>query len=159
MSWLTKIVTSGASELVDSVGNAVNSWFTTDEERDQKRNELQQIINANNEKNMEAISKFEGEVTERHKNDMNSDSWLSKNVRPMSLIFVTVMVVALAFCSIFILDVKDVVLVTPWISLFQALMIAMYTFYFGGRSFEKTRKYKEEIERLKAEIERTKKEE
>lgn len=81
--------------------------------------------------------KAQEDVTNRWKYDMESDNWLSKNVRPMALIFLTVATVLIAISDSmnwnFNVD-------TSWIDLLKTLLITVYTAYFAGRSFEKYRK-------------------
>ena len=74
------------------------------------------------------------EITKRWDSDMKSDSWLSKNTRPMTLIFLTVSVV------IFILlDGFDIAfgINSGWIDLLKSLLITVYVAYFGSRGVEK----------------------
>ena len=81
--------------------------------------------------------KAQEDVTNRWKYDMESDNWLSKNVRPMALIFLTVATVLIAISDSmswsFNVD-------NSWIDLLKTLLITVYTAYFAGRSFEKYRK-------------------
>ena len=68
---------------------------------------------------------------------MNSDSWLSKNVRPMVLIFLVVCTVLMIFidaCTI-AFEVEE-----KWTDLLQLVLITVIGAYFGGRSFEKRSK-------------------
>jgi hypothetical protein len=74
------------------------------------------------------------EVTKRWESDMNSDSWLSKNIRPLSLAFLT--------ASLFIYIVLDSSLEgfkinSMWIDLLSSLLLLVYGGYFGMRSVEK----------------------
>jgi hypothetical protein len=74
------------------------------------------------------------EISKRWDSDMKSDSWLSKNTRPMTLIFLTVSVV------IFILlDGFDISfgINSGWIDLLKSLLITVYVAYFGSRGVEK----------------------
>ena len=73
-------------------------------------------------------------VTERWKYDMASDSWLSKNTRPLALIYLTVcMTLFIIFDSIQLLfDMK-----AAWIDLLQTLLVTVYVAYFGSRGAEK----------------------
>ena len=74
------------------------------------------------------------EVSKRWSSDMKSDSWLSKNTRPMTLIFLTISLV------IFILlDGFDISfgIDTGWIDLLKSLLITVYVAYFGSRGAEK----------------------
>ena len=83
MSILSKIFTSGASELVKSVGDVVDNLTTTKEEKLEAQRKLEQMI-------LDYETQMQKEVTTRWSEDMNSDSWLSKNIRPMVLIFLVV---------------------------------------------------------------------
>ena len=74
------------------------------------------------------------EVSKRWSSDMSSDSWLSKNVRPMMLIFLTI--------STWLLILMDSLNIefgvgTEWIDLLKSLLITTYVAYFGSRGIEK----------------------
>jgi len=77
------------------------------------------------------------EVTKRWESDMMSDSWLSKNVRPLIIIFLTIAMSAFIIIdsSTDGFDVKE-----DWISLLSSLLLLVYGAYFGGRSLEKIQK-------------------
>lgn len=128
--------TGSISELVDKTGAAIDRLVTSDEERLALANELQKIANDAQKENNRAIEALEGEVTERHKNDMSSDSWLSKNIRPLTLIFLTVAVTLLAYITVFDTELNTKAL-EMWIDLFSALLLLVYGFYFGSRGIEK----------------------
>ena len=94
-----------------------------------------------NQKIKELVSNYEVEmektITERWKVDMNSDSWLSKNIRPMVLIFLVVATVLMIFIDAGVVqfEVKD-----TWVDLLQLVLITVIGAYFGGRSLEKVKK-------------------
>ena len=69
---------------------------------------------------------------------MKSDSWMSKNIRPLTLAFLTVATVVLAYLTIFLLDEKSVTMVEPWLDLLKVLLVTIYAFYFGSRGFDDT---------------------
>jgi len=76
-------------------------------------------------------------VSERWTADMKSDSRLSKNVRPMTLIFLTVMtIIYIGIDSYFV----DFTVDTAWIDLLKTLLLSVFIAYFGGRSYEKGKK-------------------
>ena len=79
---------------------------------------------------------MEKEISTRWNSDMNSDSWLSKNVRPMTLIFLVVSTVLLVFvdAGLIAFDVK-----ASWVDLLQLVLITVIGAYFGGRSLEKVK--------------------
>lgn len=140
MKWLTNLFTSGASELVDTIGGVVDSLFTSDEERLTIKARIKAAIMAHKEKQMSFVAEYDKEISKRHETDMKSDSWLSKNVRPMVLIFLTLATVILAYMTIFILPIEKVVLITPWIGMLTTLDGIVYAFYFGSRGLEKMTK-------------------
>ena len=137
MSWLTDIFSSNVSNLVDSVGNTIDKLVTSDEERDKLKIEMEAELNKLKIIQLDAIQKYDSEISNRHMADMKSDSWLSKNVRPLSLVFLTVSTVLLAYLTIFVLEPDKVALITPWKDLLQILLVTVYAFYFGSRGFEK----------------------
>jgi len=77
------------------------------------------------------------EVSSRWRADMKSDSWLSKNTRPLALIFLTASSVFMMAVDSFHLqfDVDD-----AWISLLKTLLVTVYVAYFGSRGAEKITK-------------------
>ena len=81
--------------------------------------------------------KAQEDVTNRWKYDMESDNWLSKNVRPMALIFLTIATVLIAISDSMSWNFN---VDNSWIDLLKTLLITVYTAYFAGRSFEKYRK-------------------
>ena len=74
------------------------------------------------------------EVSKRWDSDMKSDSWLSKNTRPMSLIFLTVSMVILILLDSFEIEFS---VAEGWVSLLQTLLVTVYVAYFGSRGAEK----------------------
>jgi len=77
-------------------------------------------------------------ISERWASDMKSDSWLSKNTRPMTLIYLTLaMTIFIVLDSTVLLEIK-----TGWVSLLEALLITVYVAYFGSRGAEKITKIK-----------------
>jgi cation transport ATPase len=66
-------------------------------------------------------------LTERHNNDMKSDSWLSKNIRPMALLYLMAL-----YTLAFFMDVPETVL-----EMLRDLLMTVFVFYFGARTIEK----------------------
>jgi hypothetical protein len=84
------------------------------------------------------IAEMKG-VSERWKWDMKSDSYLSKNVRPLSLIFLTITTVVLIYIDSFS---EGVSVPSEWIELLKSLLLGIYIAYFGSRGMEKYRSIK-----------------
>jgi len=74
------------------------------------------------------------EVSKRWSSDMQSDSWLSKNTRPMTLIFLTVSMVLLILLDSFKIQFT---VDSGWVDLLKSLLITVYVAYFGSRGAEK----------------------
>jgi hypothetical protein len=142
MSWFTDLFAGGVAKVVDSVGNAIDKLSTTDEEKKQLKLKMEEQLNRFKESQLSALANYDKEITQRHKTDMTSDSWLSKNIRPLALLFLTVSTVLLAYLTIFILDIEKVALITPWLDLLKILLVTTYVFYFGSRGFEKVQSIK-----------------
>ena len=130
MSILGKIFSGGAAELVKGVGGVIDNLHTSGEEKLAAEQKIKELI-ANYE------IEIEKNVTDRWKSDMNSDSWLSKNVRPMVLIFLVVSTVLMIFIDAGTIEFN----VEPkWTDLLQLVLITVIGAYFGGRSLEKRKK-------------------
>ena len=130
MGLLGSIIGNGAGALIKNISDVVDKFVTTKGEKEQAKKELQELIY-----NHEAA--MEQELTKRQQADMASDSWLSKNVRPLTLMFLTLMTVILAYLTIFFLPSAKVTLLTPWIDILKQLLEVVFVFYFGSRGFEK----------------------
>jgi|TARA_R100001594_G_scaffold145247_1_gene195217 hypothetical protein len=130
MGVLKKIFSAGASTLVDSVGGVIDDLVTTDDERMAAKAKLKQIV-------LDHEAKMEQNITDRWTADMNSDSWLSKNVRPLVLIFLVVCTVLMIF-----IDAGSIKFVVEekWTDLLQLVLITVIGAYFGGRTMEKRKK-------------------
>ena len=127
---LGQLFSGGAADLVKGVGGVIDNLHTSDEEKLAAEQKVKELI-ANYEVEMEK------NITARWQADLKSDSWLSKNVRPMVLIFLIVCTMLLIFIDAGAIkfDVKD-----TWVDLLQLVLITVIGAYFGGRSFEKVKK-------------------
>mgnify|MGYP003111188332 CR=1 FL=1 len=130
MSVLGKIFSSGAGELVKNVGGVIDNLTTTKEEKLEAERKIKELI-ANYEIEMEK------NITSRWEADLKSDSWLSKNVRPMTLIFLIVCTMLLIFIDAGALSFT---VEQKWTDLLQLTLITVIGAYFGGRSYEKVKK-------------------
>ena len=130
MNILSKIFSSGATELIKGVGGVIDNLHTSKEEKlaaEQKVKELVSSYEIEMEKN----------ITERWKMDMQSDSWLSKNIRPLVLVFLVVSTVLMIFIDA---GTINFVVEDKWTDLLQLVLITVIGAYFGGRSLEKVKK-------------------
>ena len=112
---IKKILGGSATETVNAVGNIVDKFVATPEEK------------------AAAKAQIEQEISKRWESDMDSTSWLSKNVRPLTLIVVVVFLVLMTFFDgLGIVDVNS-----AWINLWNMLSITVVGGYFAVRSIDK----------------------
>ena len=119
-SWLT-------GGVIKQVGDTIDKLTTTEEEKLIIKKQIQEILE-------KADSDAQAQVTERWRVDMQSDSWLSKNIRPAVLIFLTFVFTVLSFFdgNFYGFQVQE-----RYIPVFQTLLITVYGAYFVGRTWEK----------------------
>ena len=127
MGILNKIFSGGAKDLVEGVGGVLDNLTTTKAEKLEAKRRMQELIS-------DYETKMEANITDRWKADMNSDSWLSKNVRPLVLIFLVVSTVLMIFidAGTIAFEVEQ-----KWTDLLQLVLITVIGAYFGGRTMEK----------------------
>ena len=130
MSILGTIFSGGAKDLVEGVGGVIDSLHTSKEEKLEAELKVKELI-ANYETQMEK------EISSRWEADMKSDSWLSKNIRPLVLAFLVVSTVLMIFIDA---GAISFVVEEKWTDLLQLVLITVIGAYFGGRSFEKVKK-------------------
>ena len=127
---LTKLFSGGAADLVKGVGGVIDNLHTSKEEKLEAERKIKELI-ANYEVEMEK------NITSRWEADLKSDSWLSKNVRPLVLIFLIVCTMLLIFIDAGALSFE---VKSSWVDLLQLVLITVIGAYFGGRSLEKVKK-------------------
>jgi cation transport ATPase len=130
MSIFGKILSGGGiKDLVGEVGNVIDNMTTTEEERLEAKQKIEKAV-------FDFEAQMQKEVTARWLSD-NQGSWLTKNIRPLTLIFLCVSTVLLIFidAGVITFEVK-----ASWVDLLQLVLITVIGAYFGGRSFEKMKK-------------------
>ena len=127
---LGKLFSGGAADLVKSVGGVIDNLHTSKEEKLEAERKIKELV-ANYEVEMEK------NITSRWEADLKSDSWLSKNVRPLVLIFLIVCTMLLIFIDAGAINFE---VKSTWVDLLQLVLITVIGAYFGGRSFEKVKK-------------------
>ncbi len=123
-SGATKGVISGVNDIIDNV-------VTNKEEKTKLRNELTEIL-------VENANIQEQEISKRLQYDMASDSWLAKNIRPLSLVFTTLFVALITLTDG---NVGDFKINEGYIKLLESLLMVQYSFYFGSRALTKSLSY------------------
>ena len=127
---LGQLFSGGAAELVKGVGGVIDDLHTSGEEKLEAERKIKELV-ANYEVEMEK------NITSRWEADLKSDSWLSKNVRPLVLIFLIICTMLLIFIDAGTINFE---VKSSWVDLLQLVLITVIGAYFGGRSFEKVKK-------------------
>jgi len=127
MKKLFQAITGG---LLKDIGKVIDNLHTSDEERLEAKQKLQELLE-------QADKEAQDQVTERWKYDMQSDSFLSKNIRPLVLVFLTTMFTLLAFTDG---NIGGFTVQEQYVPIFQSLLITVYGAYFVGRTWEKNKK-------------------
>ena len=130
MNILSTIFSGGAKDLVEGVGGVIDNLHTSEEEKLEATQKIKKLV-SNYEVEMEKT------ITDRWKSDMASDSWLSKNVRPLVLVFLVITTVLMIFIDAGMISFE---VEAKWTDLLQLVLITVIGAYFGGRSLEKTKK-------------------
>jgi len=124
-AWVGKIF----GGLIGKADSIIDEVVTSKEEKMTLKNAMQKML-------LDSEATVQENVTERWKSDMNSDSWLSKNVRPLVLMFLVVCTMILVFIDAGVIDFK---VEERWINLLEITLLTVIGAYFGGRSIEKVR--------------------
>ena len=127
---LAKLFGATGGSIAEKISNIIDKHTFSKVEKAQFEKEIAQIwINAE--------ADIQKNVSDRWKNDMNSDSWLSKNVRPIVLLFLVLSTVLIVFidAGVIAFNVKE-----KWVDLLKLVLITVIGAYFGGRSYEKTKR-------------------
>jgi len=120
MNPLKKLLTGSAKETVEAVANVVDRFVSTPEEKEEMRRSI------------------ESEITKRWQADSLTDSWLSKNVRPLTLASVMIFLILMTFFEGFgISSINE-----RWIGLWELVSITVIGGYFAVRSVDKRTKVK-----------------
>ena len=127
---LNNLVGGILGKVVDNAEGILDKVITTDKEREEAKARIKQML-------LDSEAKVQEEVTARWKSDMQSDSWLSKSIRPLVLAWLVVCTTLLIFidAGVIMFTVED-----KWVDLLQLVLITVIGAYFGGRSYEKIKK-------------------
>ena len=126
---MKKILSLLTGGLIKDVGSVIDKLTTTDEERLAAKQKIQELLE-------QADKDAQAQVTDRWKADMASDSFLAKNIRPLVLIYLTIIFTVLSF---FDGNIGGFKVAQQYIPIFQSLLITVYGAYFVGRTWEKSK--------------------
>tara|TARA_R110002012_G_C11438072_1_gene590232 strand:+ start:357 stop:755 length:399 start_codon:yes stop_codon:yes gene_type:complete len=126
---MKKIIQWLTGGVIKEVGNVIDKLTTTEEEKLVIKKQIQEILE-------KADNDAQEQVSRRWESDMKSDSFLSKNIRPLVLIYLTFIFTVLSF---FDGNVGGFSVAEQYIPIFQSLLITVYGAYFVGRTWEKAK--------------------
>ena len=127
---LAKLFGGAGADIAGKISGIIDKHTFSKEERAQLKQEMDKVF-------IDAEADMQKNVTERWKTDLQHGNWLTKSVRPLTLIFLVVSTVVMVFIdSGFIaFDVEE-----KLTDLLQLTLITVIGAYFGGRSIEKVKK-------------------
>ena len=127
---LAKLFGSVGSSIAEKISDIIDRHTFSKVEKAQFEKEMNQIF-------LDSEASIQESVTERWKTDLKSDSYLSKNVRPLVLIFLIVSTVLMVFIDAGAINFN---VDSEWKELLKLLLTTTVAAYFGGRSYEKIKR-------------------
>jgi len=127
---LLKLFGQAGAGVANKISDIIDRHTFSKVEKAQMQKEMSQVF-------IDAEADIQKNITKRWLSDANSDSWLSKNVRPMVLIFLVISTILMVFIDggLISFDLKD-----SHSDLLQIVLLTTIGAYFGGRSIEKVKK-------------------
>tara|TARA_R110002051_G_scaffold149708_1_gene222254 strand:- start:28531 stop:28926 length:396 start_codon:yes stop_codon:yes gene_type:complete len=127
---LVKLFGGVGTSIVEKISGVIDKHTFSKVEKAQVEKEMTQIF-------IDAEATIQKSVTERWKTDLKSDSYLSKNVRPLVLIFLIISMVLMIFIDAGAINFN---VDSEWKELLKLLLTTTVAAYFGGRSYEKVKR-------------------
>jgi len=127
---LGKIFGSAGGGIADKISSVVDKFVQTKDEKAEFEKEMTNIFMAHE-------LSLEKEITSRHSADMQSDSWLSKNIRPLLTIFSLLLYTLFAITDG---NIGEFNIANQYVDLLGQIVIMSLGFYFTSRGIEKTAK-------------------
>ena len=130
MSLLKGLGSLLGGDTIKDVGNIIDNLHTSEDEKLEAKQKLESLL-------IQAEQAAQTQVSQRWEADLKHGSWLSKNIRPITLVFLTAVFVIL---SVFDGNLGEFTIGESYVPVYQTLLITVYGAYFAGRSIEKVRK-------------------
>ena len=135
---LLSTLTSAAGSLlggdtIKDVGNIIDDLHMSGEEKAEAKQKLESILS-------QAEQAAQAQVSARWEADLKHGSWLSKNIRPLTLVFLTfVFTILSVFDGNLTIAGEDFTIGAAYVPVYQTLLMTVYAAYFAGRSIEKVK--------------------
>ena len=114
-------------KILPEAGKIIDNLHTSGEEKMAARQKMEELL-------VSAEQAAQKEISARWDADMKSDAWLPKNIRPVTLIFLTIVFVII---SVFDGNLGEFSISDSYVPVYQTLLMTVYGAYFAGRSIEK----------------------
>ena len=119
-----------SGDTIKDIGGVIDNLHTSGEEKAEAKQKLESIL-------AQAEQAAQAQVSARWEADLKHGSWLSKNIRPLTLIFLTGVFVIL---SLFDGNLGEFTIGEAYVPVYQTLLMTVYAAYFAGRSIEKVKR-------------------
>ena len=119
-----------SGDTIKDIGGVIDNLHTSGEEKAEAKQKLESILS-------QAEQAAQAQVSARWEADLKHGSWLSKNIRPLTLIFLTGVFVIL---SVFDGNLGEFTIGEAYVPVYQTLLMTVYAAYFAGRSIEKVKR-------------------
>ena len=119
-----------SGDTIKDIGGVIDNLHTSGEEKAEAKQKLEQIL-------AQAEQAAQAQVSARWEADLKHGSWLSKNIRPLTLVFLTGVFVIL---SVFDGNLGEFTIGAAYVPVYQTLLMTVYAAYFAGRSIEKVKR-------------------
>ena len=119
-----------SGDTLKDVGGIIDNLHTSGEEKAEAKQKLESIL-------AQAEQAAQAQVSARWEADLKHGSWLSKNIRPLTLVFLTGVFVIL---SVFDGNLGEFTIGAAYVPVYQTLLMTVYAAYFAGRSIEKVKR-------------------
>ena len=119
-----------SGDTIKDIGGVIDNLHTSGEEKAEAKQKLESIL-------AQAEQAAQAQVSARWEADLKHGSWLSKNIRPLTLVFLTGVFVIL---SVFDGNLGEFTIGAAYVPVYQTLLTTVYAAYFAGRSIEKVKR-------------------
>jgi hypothetical protein len=127
---LAKLFGGVGSDIAGKISSIIDKHTFSKEEKAQLKSEMDKVF-------IDSEAAMQKNITERWKVDLQHGNWLTRSVRPLTLIFLVLSTVLMVFIDSgsIVFEVEE-----KWTDLLQIVLITVIGAYFGGRSIEKVKK-------------------
>ena len=131
MGFLSTLMSGSVGIVIDKVGDIIDDLTTTEEEKLQIKQRLEQIREAAKLQNQKLANEYETEITKRNHSDQIHGNFLTKSARPIFLYWVMFILSVLVFGGL-----NGITIDPAYIEMIKILAVTTVTFFFGSKGVE-----------------------